>query len=40
MVRAGWRTIYSIIETAKLNGIGPQTYVTDVIEKIATGWPV
>ncbi|TAL07266.1 MAG: IS66 family transposase [Chloroflexota bacterium] len=31
--------IYSVIETAKLNGIEPQTYIADVIEKIASGWP-
>jgi hypothetical protein len=31
--------IYSVIETAKLNGIEPQTYVADVIAKIAGGWP-
>jgi transposase len=31
--------IYSVIETAKLNGVEPQTYIADVIEKIASGWP-
>ena len=31
--------IYSVIETAKLNGIEPQAYIADVIEKIASGWP-
>jgi len=31
--------IYSVIETAKLNGIEPQTYIGDVMEKIASGWP-
>lgn len=31
--------IYSVIETAKLNGIEPQAYIADVIEKIAGGWP-
>jgi len=31
--------IYSVIETAKLNGIEPQTYIADVMEKIASGWP-
>jgi len=31
--------IYSIIETCKLNGIEPQSYITDVMEKIAGGWP-
>lgn len=31
--------IYSVIETAKLNGVEPQVYIADVIEKIAGGWP-
>ncbi len=31
--------IYSVIETAKLNGIEPQAYIADVIEKMASGWP-
>lgn len=31
--------IYSVIETCKLNGIEPQAYIADVIEKIAAGWP-
>ena len=31
--------IYSVIETAKLNGIAPQAHIADVIEKIARGWP-
>lgn len=31
--------IYSVIETCKLNGIEPQAYIADVIEKIAGDWP-
>ena len=31
--------IYSVIETAKLNGVEPQAYIADVIEKVASGWP-
>lgn len=31
--------LYSVIETAKLNGLEPQAYIADVIEKIASGWP-
>jgi len=31
--------IYSVIETAKLNGVEPQAYIADVIGKIASGWP-
>ena len=30
--------IYSVIETAKLNGIEPQAYIAEVIEKIAGDW--
>lgn len=32
-------TIYSVIETCKLNGIEPQAYIADVIAKIAADWP-
>ena len=28
-----------MIETCKLNGIEPQAYIADVIEKIASDWP-
>ena len=31
--------IYSVIETAKLNGIEPQANIADVIAKIADEWP-
>ena len=31
--------IYSVIETAKMNGIEPQSYIADVIAKIAADWP-
>jgi len=31
--------LYSVIETAKLNGLEPQAYIADVIDKIASGWP-
>ena len=31
--------IYSVIETAKMNGLEPQAYITDVISKIAADWP-
>jgi hypothetical protein len=27
--------MYSLIETAKLNGINPQRYLTDVLDRIA-----
>jgi transposase len=31
--------IYSVIETAKMNGLEPQSYIADVIAKIAADWP-
>ena len=31
--------IYSVIETCKLNGVEPQAFIADVIEKIAGDWP-
>jgi transposase len=31
--------IYIVIETCKMNGIEPQTYIADVIAKIAADWP-
>jgi transposase len=31
--------IDSVIETAKLNGLEPQAYIADVLEKIAGDWP-
>ena len=30
-----YRTMYSLIETAKLNGLNPQAYLTDVLARIA-----
>lgn len=30
--------IYSVIESAKLNGLEPQAYIADVIAKIADEW--
>src|SRR3546814_8392178 len=31
--------IYSVIESAKLNGLEPQAYIADVMAKIAGNWP-
>lgn len=31
--------IYSVIESAKLNGLEPQAYIADVIARIAGNWP-
>ena len=34
-----WAVIASLIETCKLNGVDPQTYLADVISKIVNGHP-
>ena len=34
-----WAIIASLIETCKLNSVDPQCYLTDVIAKIANGYP-
>jgi transposase len=34
-----WATIASLIETAKLNGVDPYTYLADVINRIVAGHP-
>ena len=31
--------IYTVIETAKANGVDPQAYIADVMAKVAAGWP-
>ena len=31
--------LYTVIETAKANGIEPQAYIADVLAKLAGGWP-
>jgi hypothetical protein len=32
--------MYSILQTAKLNGVNPETYLTDILAKIAAGHPI
>jgi IS66 C-terminal element/Transposase IS66 family len=32
--------MYSILQTAKLNGVNPQAYLTDTLAKIAAGHPI
>ena len=32
-------SIYSIIETCKLNGVEPFAYISSVMQRIAEGWP-
>ena len=34
-----WARIASLIETCKKNGVNPQSYLEDVLKKIANGWP-
>uniref|UniRef100_UPI001F5B7F73 IS66 family transposase n=2 Tax=Sphingomonas panni TaxID=237612 RepID=UPI001F5B7F73 len=31
--------IYTVIQTCKANGVDPQTYIADVIAKVAADWP-
>lgn len=31
--------IYTVIETAKANGVEPQAWLTDVLTLIGEGWP-
>jgi transposase len=35
-----WACLASLIETAKLHGIDPQTYLADILAKLVNGWPV
>jgi transposase len=34
-----WACIASLIETCRLNGVDPEAYLTDVLEKLVNGWP-
>jgi transposase len=31
--------IYTILESARMNGLNPQAYLADVIDRLAKGWP-
>ena len=31
--------IYTVVESARLNGLNPQAYLADVIDRMAKGWP-
>lgn len=33
-------TFYTLLETAKLNGVNPQTWLADVLERIGQGYPI
>jgi hypothetical protein len=34
-----WAAVASLIETAKLNGVDPQRYLADLLERLVNGWP-
>ncbi len=34
-----WAAIASLVETCKLNGVNPQTYLTDLLDRLVNGWP-
>jgi hypothetical protein len=34
-----WACLASLVETCKLNGVNPQIYFTDLITRLANGWP-
>jgi len=36
---ANWAAIASLIETCKLNGVEPQSYLADVLTKLVNLWP-
>ena len=33
-------SIYTIVQTAKLNGVNPEAYLRDTLAKIAEGYPI
>jgi len=35
-----WACLASLIETAKLNGVDPEAYLIDVLERLVGGWPM
>ncbi len=34
-----WAAIASLVETCKLNGVNPQTYLADLLTRLVNGWP-
>ncbi len=34
-----WAAIASLVETCKLNGVNPLTYLTDLLTRLVNGWP-
>ena len=35
-----WASLASLIESAKLNGVNPQAWITDTLTKLVRRWPV
>jgi transposase len=35
-----WACLASLVETAKLHGLDPQGYLTDILSKLVNGWPM
>jgi len=35
-----WACIASLLQTAKMNGVDPQAWLTQTLERIANGWPM
>jgi len=36
---ANWAAVASLIEPCKLNGVNPQSYLTDLLTQRVNGWP-
>jgi transposase len=34
-----WARMASLIETCKLNGVNPQTYLAELLTRLVNGWP-
>jgi transposase len=37
--RRAWATIATLLTTAKMNGVDPNAWLTQTLERIARGWP-
>jgi hypothetical protein len=35
-----WGIVASLIETCKLNGADPQSYLADILSRLVNGWPM
>ena len=36
---ANWAAVASLVETCKLNSVEPHAYFTDLLTRLAKGWP-